>query len=131
MHVNKSIIGLLFISILKCPALQGKVTEESLVVEGPWRKYYNAALEPACGDDSVPWKLTLRLRHYIAFDELGLSQLVERDPFRRQDKIGSRIKSKKIHYTYGPRAAEPHVFSLEKNPVLLYTLLKEIYLAAG
>jgi len=131
MHVSKSIIGLLFISILKCPALQGKVTEESLVVEGRWKNFYYVALEPACGDDSVPWKLKLRIRHYTVFDELGLSQLVECDPFRSQDKTGTRKVGKKIHHTYAPRAAEPHVFSLEKNPVLLYTLLKEVYLAAG
>ena len=29
------------------------VAEESLVVEGSWASFYNAALEPVCGDDSV------------------------------------------------------------------------------
>ena len=99
--------------------------------KGAWKTFYFSALEPACGDDSVPGKLTLRLRHYIAFDELGLSKLVERDPYRSRDKIGAQKKRRGQSFIYGPRAAEPHVFSLEKNPVLLYTLLKEIYLAAG
>ena len=123
--VRKSLFGLLLVSILKSPALQGKVTEESLVIVGTHKDFYLAALNPAC-DDSVPGKLTRRLRHYIVFDELGLSKLVEREPYRNQDKTGAVG----THYSYGPRS-EPHVFSLEKNPMLLYTMLKEIYITAG